>query len=262
MRNILKFSNENAKLEKSGLIIWTFSLPSGRTCPGACQCKAWVNPKTRKLVDGPQQKFRCFSADSEARWPTVYNARLHNMQVLLQHGGATADGLHAVLKEDFPEDAKYFRIHIGGDFYSQAYFDAWVKLAGEKPETKFYAYTKSLPFWVSRIDKIPVNLVLTASRGGVFDHLIEPYNLKTTVVVGHPEEAAAMGLEIDHDDLMAMDDGIRSHALLIHGSQPPGSDMAAAKKRLRDGGVAFGYKSTRKSGAKTPARRRSKEAQA
>lgn len=252
MRNeFLKFSDENAKLEKSGLIIWHFSLPSGKTCPGACQCKAWVN-KQGKLVDGPDQKFRCFSAEQEARWPTVNQARSHNLRLLLKYGGATAEGLHRILADDFPATARYFRIHIGGDFYSQAYFDAWVKLAGEKPHVKFYAYTKSLEYWVARLPDIPVNLVLTASQGGLHDRLIEKHGLKTAVVVGSEEEAEALGLKADHDDLMALDDNVRAAALIIHGNQQPGTWGSEAAAALRRRGVNAGYRSSR---YKTPKRK-------
>jgi hypothetical protein len=45
-----------------------------------------------------------------------------------------------------------------------------------------WAYTKSLNYWVKRINEIPDNLILTASYGGRTDHLIEEYNLKNVVV--------------------------------------------------------------------------------
>jgi hypothetical protein len=58
-------------------------------------------------------------------------------------------------------------------------------------------------------------------------------------VVFSYEEAAALGFEIDHNDSHAMKAG-PSFALLIHGSQPAGSDAAKAIAALRKQGE-FGY---------------------
>ena len=40
-----------------------------------------------------------------------------------------------------------------------------LKLCSEHKDVEFWAYTKSVNYWVSRLNKIPKNLVLTASRG-------------------------------------------------------------------------------------------------
>jgi hypothetical protein len=37
---------------------------------------------------------------------------------------------------------RFFRIHVAGDFVSQAYLDEWKKLAMQYPGTKFLAFTK------------------------------------------------------------------------------------------------------------------------
>lgn len=132
------------------------------------------------------------------------------------------------------------RIHVGGDFFSQAYFDAWTTVARRRPQVKFYAYTKSLQYWTERLDIVPANMVLTASRGGKYDHLIDRFGLKSVVVLHHPDEAAAMRLEIDHDDTHAQT-GTESFALLIHGGQRAGSKAAEAVQRLRQEGVKHAY---------------------
>ena len=64
--------------------------------------------------------------------------------------------------------------------------------------------------------------------------------LKTAKVVMHPDEAAALGLEIDHDESHAINAG-PSFALLIHGTQPKGSEAAEAKKRLDREGIKYAY---------------------
>jgi hypothetical protein len=141
--------------------------------------------------------------------------------------------------DSLPPSAGVVRIHVSGDFYSQTYFDAWLEVARRRPDTLFYAYTKSLPYWVRRKDELPNNLVLTASYGGTHDHLIEKHNLRYAKVVLSEAEAAPLGLELDHDDSHAMKQG-PSFALLIHGSQPAGTEASKAISALRKQGE-FGY---------------------
>ena len=86
-------------------------------------------------------------------------------------------------------------------------------------------------------------MVLTASRGGEEDHLIDKHNLREAIVVMHPDEAKALGLELDHDDSLARDPSVTKFALLIHGTQPTGSDASDALKRMRKEGIKFSYSS-------------------
>jgi hypothetical protein len=139
------------------------------------------------------------------------------------------------------------RIHTGGDFFSQRYFDAWLEVARQRPRTTFYFYTKSLRYWVARLEEVGdghkpgtvPNLVPTASRGGRDDHLIDAYGLRSSRVVYSKSEAKELCLEIDHDDSHAMQHG-PDFALLIHGSQPTGTVAARAVSALRAQGE-YGY---------------------
>ena len=81
---------------------------------------------------------------------------------------------------------------------------------------------------------LPENLVLTASRGGKFDNLIDVAGWKEAVVVYSEEEAEQLGLEIDHDDTHAAF-GKEDFALLIHGTQPKGSAASIALQKLKKG---------------------------
>jgi hypothetical protein len=139
-----------------------------------------------------------------------------------------------------PDNAGIIRIHVGGDFKTRAYFDAWLEVARQNKDRLFYAYTKSLPFWIDRRDqlkKLP-NFVLTASRGGYKDNLIKKHRLRESVVVFSEQQAADLGLEIDHDDSHAADPSRRreSFALLIHGGQPAGSEAGKAVRALKGKG--------------------------
>jgi hypothetical protein len=121
-------------------------------------------------------------------------------------------------------------------------------VARARPGTTFYAYTKALPFWARRLAEVgtghdpgPVaNFVLTASHGGTHDRLIGRHGLRSARVVLSEQEAADLGLEMDHDDWHARRHG-PDFALLIHGPQPQGSAAAAAVAELRAlGGQGYG----------------------
>jgi hypothetical protein len=220
-RRALVFSFENAKLKDT----YTFSLPSGWTCPGAEKCLAKADKLTGKLWNGPGQVYRCFSASQEAIYPTVRDIRWHNFELLKQAGNMAS--MESLILESLPADAKVIRIHVAGDFFSQAYFDAWLNVAYQRPEVIFYAYTKSVNFWVGRQTFIPDNFKLNASMGGRHDNLAELHGLKSVYVVLNETEAADLGLEVDEDDTHAWKQD-ESFAIVVHGTQPPGSEASKA----------------------------------
>lgn len=235
---IVTFGTRNAKLQKQHTA--TFALPAGYTCPGACDCLAHFDRETKKIVDGPEAKFRCYAASMEAARPSVRTSVDRNLSIV-KHAKTEA-AMADVLDMSLPA-RRYFRIrvHWDGDFFSAAYFRAWMRVAERNPERLFYAYTKNLPVWVTNRHLVPENFVLTASRGGKWDDMIEPNKLRQAVVVFHPREAARMGLEIDHDDSHARDPHGGDFALLIHGMQPTGSEASEAVKVLKKEKVKFSY---------------------
>jgi len=249
---MLKFSPANAKTEGLRSVaalerylgykrkVYSLDLLSGYSCPFAEQCLSKAKPLPngkRQIWDGPKTEFRCFSASQEVQYTNVYNARKHNFDLL--RGKSSGDMLDE-LKKALPKNAGIVRIHVAGDFFSQNYFDAWYALAVFYPGILFYAYTKSLPYWVARrteVKQIP-NFILTASRGGRRDNLIGKHKLRQTIVVFSEQEAYHKGLEIDHDDSHAADPSKRreSFALLIHGTQPKGSVASVALSALKGKG--------------------------
>ena len=143
--------------------------------------------------------------------------------------------------------ARVLRVHDAGDFFSEMYLCAWLDVARERPETTFYWYTKCLSFWAAHLADIGTgrepgsvpNVVPTASWGGREDDLIRSYGLRSARVVFSEGEACDLGLGLDHDDSHAMGHG-GDFGLLLHGSQPAGSDAAEALRDLRARGV-HGY---------------------
>ena len=231
----LKFSPGNAKL----IGIPSLSLISGWACPFADECLTKVDRVTGKLTDGPHQKYRCFSATQENIFKNTRKQRWDNFELL--RACKTSEEMAELILQALPNPkSKTIRIHVAGDFFNQKYFDAWMLVAKSKPDILFYAYTKSLSFWVARLNEMPSNLKITASMGGRLDHLIQEHNLKYVRVVKSVAEAAELGLELDHDDTHAYASE-KSFGLLIHGTQPAGSEMSKAKSALRKEGIQ-GYR--------------------
>ena len=242
---MLKFSKatEQAKLKRVAEWlgykprIYSFSLPSGWTCPFAEACMSKADRVTGKITDGKKTTFRCFAASDEARHKNVRAQRWHNFDILRNLDIETmVDEISMAL----PADADLVRTHVGGDFFNNRYFVAWMLVAKMFPRVTFYAYTKSIPYWVANLDLVPDNFILNGSRGGRADSMLDEYELKVAEVVFSLEEAEAKGLEIDHDERHALQD-TGSFGLLIHGTQPKGSDAGAAIKNLKAAGVEFSY---------------------
>ena len=250
----MKFSEANSKIKKLYKVpelgqwldnkrkIYSFDLLSGHSCPFAKDClsKAVLIDGKRKIKDGKETQFRCFSASQEAQYDGPYFIRSGNFQAMRSAKGW--EGKYNLLKANLPSNAGIIRIHVAGDFFNRDYLKAWAILAMKYPKVLFYAYTKSLQFSCGVDDVTPDffhdpidNFVLTASHGGRHDHLIDDLDLRSAKVVFSKQEAIDKGLEIDSDDSHAARPDLRFNdfALLIHGTQPKGSDAGKALQLLR-----------------------------
>lgn len=231
----LRFGRGNAKLDPG---IRTFSLPAGHTCPGAHQCRSRADRTTGHVKDSVAAEFRCYAVTMEARLPSVRGSRWHNYEQLRRC--ESTEEMASRMLDSLSPFARVVRVHDAGDFFSQAYFDAWLVVARERPHTVFDFYTKSLRFWVARLADVGTghtpgavpNVVPTASRGGRDDALVGSFGLRSAAVVYSVAEAAARGLPVDHDDSHALQHG-PDFALLLHGTQPPNSEAALAARSLR-----------------------------
>lgn len=214
-----------------------FSLPAGYSCPGAKKCFSKADRETGKVTDKKSTEFRCYAASQEAIYKNTRNARWKNFDLLLEAG--SKDAMYKLIKDSikyhFNDNISLLRIHESGDFFNQSYFDAWLKVAQEMPHTIFYAYTKALPYWVARLSQIPNNFKLNASKGGHYDSLIDKYHLKYAEVVFSVEEAKEKRLYIDKDDTLAWKQD-KPFAILLHGTQPAGSEASVALSKLKKAG--------------------------
>lgn len=118
----------------------TFSLTQGPpeeggTCPmatageGGC-LKVCYDKNLRKL-------YKKYAAVEDANTSKVIDASLDRMYRVIKN---------TVLKWllNGGQSRPYFRIHTGGDFFSENYASAWAKVIEETPEVRFWAFTRSL----------------------------------------------------------------------------------------------------------------------
>lgn len=248
--NQISWNTGNSKLPKR---IIHFSLPSGHTCPAADQCLSRADMITGKITDGPNTKFRCYSATQEAIYTHLRNQRWNN---LFRIKGESRKKIFYLLNASLRKKHDAYitnhgqrpiiRAHVGGDFFNKSYFLAWMDLAKAYAPTWFYAYTKRLDLWSDNLLEIPPNFELNASFGGRYDNLIEPNKFKSARVVYSHEEAKKLNLELDHDDSHAYKRG-PSFAQLIHGCQPAGSKASKALTQLKNNHGWTGYNKNSKS---------------
>lgn len=214
------------------------------------QCLARADAQTGKITDGPNQIYRCYAAMQEARHKHIRNLRWNNFNILRRLGhkkilkllSESLQPLHDTYIENH-QQRPIVRAHVGGDFFKEDYFLAWMDLARLFDPTQFYSYTKRIDLWVMHMNLIPSNFELNASRGGKFDDLIDIHKLKSAEVVYSLEEAKQKGLELDHDDSHAYKPG-RSFGHLIHGCQPAGSSASKALQALKKEHNWTGYNTT------------------
>ena len=230
----LKFGFGNAKLSA---LIATFSLPAGYSCPFAHECLSKASVKNGIIKDGPHTRFRCFAASQESTYPNVRNMRWFNYDLLRK--AKTMPAMGQLIHDSLPAKIGFVRVHVSGDFWSESYFLAWLNVAWNNPLITFYGYTKATPYLVSYKNKIPPNFRFTASKGGTRDNLIAKHDLKYAEVVFSVNEAKEKNLEIDHDDSHAIGSP-DSFALLLHGTQPPGTPASKAWTTLIRNGIG-GY---------------------
>lgn len=102
--------------------VWTFSLPSVVTCPGA----------------SPWCREHCYARRLERFRPNCRAAYLRNLTLSLD-----PDGLAERVLKSLPEDAPHMRIHVGGDFFSREYIESFIRICEARPATQFWSYTRS-----------------------------------------------------------------------------------------------------------------------
>lgn len=143
---VLHISEGNAKIGKT----MNWSLMPGRTCSSEA-CRTCL-------------KGGCYAAAIARRRPNVANAWADNTDAMLalEKEGGYARFVYEMTRIISRKNPAYFRIHVGGDFFSRRYFLAWVMIAKHCPSVKFFAFTKQ---WTSvKGIALPENFRLIASH--------------------------------------------------------------------------------------------------
>ncbi|MEU9744827.1 GP88 family protein [Streptomyces niveus] len=225
---------QNSQLRKEGIFNWTLpafavKLPDGsnfNVCPqaGACAdlCYARVGAYRFKNVRAAHIRNLLLCRDSPEEWEKRMTEELGHRRYV----------------------NKWIRLHDSGDFYSDAYLLAWMRIMKASPEVRFYCYTKE----ISRFQRLvkqdaPDNFLWCYSLGGREDHLIDLAHERHADVFPDIEPLIAAGYsDQTESDLLA----VLSESPLVgipanripHLLKRQGSETFGSLQRARDEKIA------------------------
>jgi len=151
---------QNAKMKKTSKEnkskIFNFSIPAYKTRSGKITC-----PFAKDCI-----KYCYAQKGNYTRFPVVQDLMEQKYKI-----SKTNNFIPLMNEEIRKKKATHIRIHDSGDFYSIAYLKKWVTIANDNKEVIFYAYTKSIKFFIDGL-KLPKNLKIIFSEGSKTDNLI------------------------------------------------------------------------------------------
>jgi hypothetical protein len=156
---------QNRELKKVGVYNWT--LPAFETtilgkrvatCPSAGICAAV-----------------CYARNGTYGFPAVKAAHERNLRMVLEDLPRWQAAMTVEVRKP-KYDRRWIRIHDSGDFFSDAYTQAWLDVALAAPRVIFYAYTKEVARFkrLAAAGRIPPNFRYLFSLGGLQDGAIDP----------------------------------------------------------------------------------------
>lgn len=172
---------QNSDLRRSGIWNWTLPafagrLPDGRTyntCPSAGECAPL-----------------CYARQGAYLFPMVKAAHERNLMMVLDDLPRWERRMTRELRHPrYKRPSTHVRIHDAGDFFSEEYLAAWLRIIARTPWVMFYAYTKQISLCKRVVPEPPGNFRLIYSYGGKEDDLIDPERDRHADVF--PDEAAA-----------------------------------------------------------------------
>ncbi len=185
---------QNAKLKKTSIEnkmrVMNFSLPAYKTITGKTVC-----PFAKDCI-----KY-CYAKKGNYKYPSVVKG-LNNRYELSK----TADFVPKMNATIILERPTHVRIHDSGDFYSIAYLNKWVQIANDNKDVIFYAYTKSIKFFIDGL-ALPKNMRIIFSEGSKTDNLINVNKHRHARIFKTVEELNASGyIDASNNDLKAITD--------------------------------------------------------
>lgn len=182
---------QNSELRRDRIWNWTLPasttvLPDGRrinVCPAAdgCinLCYARTNAYMFPAVKAAHQRNLTMVLDDLPGWEAAMIAELQAKR-FRPTGIARFPELLGTLELDSwayewaADGGAAIRIHDSGDFFSDDYTLAWLRIANITPDVMFYAYTKEIPRFRQLVEPdAPVNFRWVYSLGGKHDHLLD-----------------------------------------------------------------------------------------
>lgn len=177
--------------------IWTWSLP------------AWVvrlpDGKAFNVCPSAKRCARlCYARKGTYRFRNVRDAHMRNLTRTLEDlAGWESEMAAEVAHKRF--DGAHVRIHDGGDFYSEAYLRAWLRIIRGAPLTTFYAYTKEVEMFRRVVEPdCPANFRFIYSYGGRWDDLIRDEDRQADVFPSTEALEAAGFHDQEDSDLLAI----------------------------------------------------------
>lgn len=160
----MQLLTQNSDLKRTGIYGWTLpahwvTMDDGskvNTCPNAGICAAF-----------------CYAKTGTFKFSNVLKAHREKLDLVMNH----RDKWISMMNEELNKPkyiGKYIRIHDAGDFYSIDYAVDWLNIAKINPEVNFYAYTKEVDMFKTKLAQlIPTNFILIYSFGGKQDKMID-----------------------------------------------------------------------------------------
>jgi len=184
---------QNAKMKKTSkenkAKIFNFSIPAYKTKSGRITC-----PFAKDCV-----KYCYAQKGNYTRFPVVQELMEQKYKI-----SKTAEFIPLMNEEIRKKKATHIRIHDSGDFYSPQYLNKWVDIAKQNTNVIFYAYTKSIKFFVNGL-LLPKNLKIIFSEGSKTDNLINVNKHRHARIFKSKELLKAAGyIDASNNDLQAI----------------------------------------------------------
>ncbi|WP_336160047.1 GP88 family protein [Amycolatopsis sp. VC5-11] len=153
----------NKRLDEIGAFKWSIPALSTRldgktvtTCPAAGVCASM-----------------CYATQGTFRFSNVLSRHQDNLRFVLEDLAGWEDAMTTELRSARYTN-KWVRVHDSGDFFSDDYTEAWLRVMRASPGTGFYAYTKEVRRFKRLVEpNPPANFLWCYSLGGKEDQLID-----------------------------------------------------------------------------------------
>ncbi|MFK0250231.1 hypothetical protein ACIQUM_36480 [Amycolatopsis azurea] len=197
--------------------VYTWSIPALsaridgvviRTCPAAGICAR-----------------ACYALNGTYLFPDVRRAHEANLRYAVTDPAGWEHAMITELTAPRFRDAAV-RVHDAGDFFSDDYTLAWMRIMRTAPTTRFYSYTKEVARFGALVEPDPpANFVWRYSYGGREDHLIRDSDRVADVF---PDDEIPNGWRSQRgNDLVAADDNTARVAI-------PANNIPAARRAQGD----------------------------